>query len=214
MRRISTTNSPCTGETSVLIDHELRDELKRINILSQTRCVEYTGYTSWNGFEFSKPTTHTDNRKGSVEVPTECLGHHVVYHTHPTPRDGLFSLPSERDFETFVAMFPYVQVHLILERDGFLVVTFDWCAHDKPNPKMAYDIFRSFLKDHHVDRRVVTLDGFTFYTSDVSEWTYAVNEHISAFAKRFLGMEIQFVSWGDAEVVPIFLRDIDRMMLP
>jgi len=215
LRHISIANFPYTGETSVLIDHDLRDELKRINDLSQRGGVEYAGYTSWNGFEFTKPTARTDNRKGSVDIPVECLNEHVVYHTHPTPGEGLFSLPSERDFEMFVAMYPYVQVHLILERDGFLVVSFDWCAHNKPDPKIAYDIFTSFLKCHHVDQRVVTLDGFTFYMSDVSEWSYAVNQHVSSFTTRSLGLEIRFVPWEeDSREIPVLLRNVDRMMLP
>jgi hypothetical protein len=61
----------------------------------------------------------------------------------------------------------------------------------------------------------VTLDGFTFYMSDVSEWSYAVNQHVSSFTTRSLGLEIRFVPWEeDSREIPVLLRNVDRMMLP
>ena len=129
----------------------------------------------------------------------------VVYH-HPSPASGLFSLPSARDFQVFVEAYPHIQTHFILERHGFIRVTFDWTPYNKPDPNEMFTRLTRFLSDHGVNERIVDIDGFAFYKSSV-EWRYVINEHGSSFTHHCFGLRLCFISWDE----PLELRLLSQI---
>lgn len=200
----------------MFVTESLRDDLFRISERCQREGIEFAGHVQWNGFDFSIPTCYTDNRRGDVVVPPECLhDRHVVYHTHPSPASGLFSLPSARDFQVFVEAYPHIQTHFILERHGFIRVTFDWTPYNKPDPNEMFTRLTQFLSDHGVNERIVDIDGFAFYKSSVDEWRYVINDHVSSFTHHCFGLRLCFISWDEPlEASHFYLKSTSDMMIP
>lgn len=193
-------------------------DFQRIYSISEQLCVEYAGSTRWDGFKFSQPTSCTDGLQHRVSPSFSDLNQYIVYHTHPIPTDlvgNFFTLPSADDWKVYLDYCPYLQVNVICERLGYLIVdTTGIDLWNKPTPENILNLMGYFACEHDLNHSVHYRENVSFdYITDVTidEWKDTIRK-LSHLLQFHYNIKIDWYTYS--ETAPVSLRDKDSFMIP
>lgn len=197
---------------------ELVNDFQRIYFLSEQQSIEYAGSTYWDGFKFSLPTASTDGLLHRVSPSWNDLQQYIVYHTHPIPVDlvgNFFTLPSADDWSLYLEYCPELQINVICERFGYLVIdTTEVDPWNKPTSESIVTLMNAFANEHSLHHSVHYRDSVTYeYVSDVTvyEWRDIVRK-LSHLLQFHYSIKINFYEYS--ELAGISLIDKDTLMIP
>lgn len=173
-------------------------DLKSVAQLSSRRNWEYAGkldvQRKRGKFVYKGITYHTSKRDDGVDSDVIKLAWDgpLTYHTHPCSLEGFHaSLPSDKDFKTYIKGHPYLWTNLICDRDGFYVIKLT-DPKALPLPLAVQGMMTDIRMDPFLWSRRVNDDGKEYFKTDIDEWKEFINHDLHPRLMDNFGISVEY----------------------
>ena len=164
------------------------------------RCMNYKGLT----YVTSKERARVD----SSVLDVEWSDAPIAYHTHPSLLKEIpdevgstifTTLPSDADLESFIKCFPNLQVNIICDARGYYVIDiFDAVKMGTvPVPESVFSLMREVRYEDFLYKRGFGEDKCEYFSTDLYEWKWFINEHLHTRLNELYGVSIKFYGYDD-----------------
>jgi len=207
-------------DLTVRLSRKLINEFRSIYKRSFEKQIEYAGSVRFDVkntrglVKFNQPSQTTNYDFKTVVPKREDLSSYIVYHSHPVPMSNvtLMTLPSDKDYATYINFYPYVQANIILEKHGYYVIDLlESNRFRKPNPKEVYEFFlNEVYKKGNFEKHKMVHRGIMFFKASPRSWQRVVNGYMDPIMRNRFGMSVRYYFYDD-DLPKITL--IDRSMI-
>lgn len=196
-------------------------KLKNVSRLSSINQWEYVGNIKYKNFEFDTSEYTTSKRRDYIEEKDfmKVCNSPILYHTHPgisypghntdENMEIFTTLPSNRDFHTYITMFPKIQVNIICDSHGYYVIDMISAAsnHTIPLPSSVYDEMTNLRKSPGLLSSVFYEDG-EYYHTTLKNWKRVINGDLDSYLSYLYGISIKYYAYEDDPPVITTCQDI------
>lgn len=217
---ITNVSEPALG---LRLSRKLVDDFKRIYSKSFENQIEHVGSVQFmvknvRGYvKFNNPTVSTNYSFTKVTPRISELNSYIMYHSHPIPRDdpaNTFTIPSFDDFAVYINFYPYVQVNIILERNGYYVI--DLIETNQFKKPSLSDVKKFWVNEIMRSGKFVNFSrlyrDIYFFVVDPDSWQRTINGFVNSSMMSKFGISVKYYKYS--ELAPITLLDKSQIMLP